>query len=333
MSQRFGFGLALIVGLAAAGCGQSEPGKLKVAFITNNPDEFWTYAERGCEKAARELDVEVIFRRPANATAQEQQDLVNQAMVRGVKGIAISPIDATNQAGFLNDVAGKVPLITQDSDLPAGSKRKCYLGTDNYGAGKAAGAMVKEVLPEGGYIVVCVGSLDAENARLRRQGVFDELAGTKDATGPQLGKYEVLDTLLDQASAEICRNKLDTFLTGYKHDPAKLCIVGLYAYNPPQAILALENAKYLGKSKIVAFDERKDTLDGIEKGHIQGTVVQQPFLFGYESVKILVALAKGEKPDVPADGVKPIPFEVIKKDGVEAFRKKLVELAKKQESA
>src|SRR5687767_13453179 len=146
MSHRSRFGSSYVVTalsvvflsgavLATAGCGKSEPGKLKVAFITNNPDEFWTYAERGCERAARELEVEVLFRRPPNGTAQEQQEQVNQVMIRGVQGIAISPIDAKNQAAFLNDIATKVPLITQDSDLPAGSKRACYLGTDNYGAG------------------------------------------------------------------------------------------------------------------------------------------------------------------------------------------------------
>jgi len=328
MSQRFGFGLLFVVALAAAGCGKSEPGKLKVAFITNNADEFWTYAERGCEKASRELNVEVVFRRPPTGTAQEQQEEVNQVMARGVKGIAISPIDAKNQGEFLNGIAGKVPLITQDSDLPAGSKRACYLGTDNYGAGRAAGVMVKEALPDGGFVVVCVGTLDAENARLRRQGVLDELAGTRDAAGPQLGKYVLADTLLDQGE-DNCKPKVDNFLVAFKEDPAKLCFVGLWAYNPPKILLSLKNAGLEGKAKIVAFDERNETLDGIEQGYIQGTVVQQPFAFGYESVKILVALAKGEKPDVPADGVKPIPFDVIKKDGVDGFRKKLAELAKK----
>jgi ribose transport system substrate-binding protein len=308
---------------------------MKVAFITNNADEFWTYAERGCEKAARELNVEVLVRKPQSATAQEQQEEVNRVMARGVKGIAISPIDAQNQAGFLNGVAAKVPLITQDSDLPAGGKRACYLGTDNYGAGKAAGVMVKEALPDGGFVVICVGTLDAENARLRRQGVLDELAGAKDAAGPQLGKYTLAETLLDRGE-DNCKPKVDNFLVEFKKegkDPTKLCFVGLWAYNPPKILLALKNAKLEGQAKIVAFDEREDTLQGIEQGFIQGTVVQQPFTFGYESVKILVALAKGEKPDVPADGVKPIPFDVIKKDGVDGFRKKLVELAKKQESA
>jgi len=339
MSFRFGLGssfaVAALVGvvLQASGCGKSEPGKTRVAFVSNNAHEFWTYAERGCEKAAGEFGVEVLFRRPPNGTPQEQQDQVKNLLVMGVKGIAVSPNDAANQAEFYNEVAEKISLITQDSDLPAGSKRLCYLGTDNYGAGKAVGRMVKEVLPDGGQVVVLVGSLDVQNAQLRRQGVLDELAGTKDAKGPQLGNYELLDTLTDGTSRSACKAKVDDFLVKYKGDHAKLCFVGLWAYNPPAALEALKNAKLEGKTKLVAFDEDKETLDGIEQGYIQGTVVQQPFEFGYQAVRILAGLAKGDKSVLPADGILPIPFDVIKKDGVDSFRKKIDALLKKPDGA
>jgi ribose transport system substrate-binding protein len=335
MSFRFGFGSSLVAVLLAgallpiSGCGKAEPGKIRVAFVSNNAHEFWTYAERGSEKAARDFDVEVLFRRPPNGTPQEQQDEVKNLLLKGVKGIAVSPNDAANQAEFYNDVAAKVSLITQDSDLPAGSKRLCYLGTDNYGAGKAVGQMVKEVLPEGGQVLVLVGSLDVLNAQLRRQGVLDELAGSKDARGPQLGKFELIDTFTDDTNRAICKTKVDNFLVKFKGDPAKLCIVGLWAYNPPAALEAVKNAKLEGKIKLVGFDEDRGTLDGIEQGFIQGTVVQQPFKFGYEAVRILAGLAKGDKSVLPEGGELPIPFKVIKKGDVQSFRTELDELLKK----
>jgi ABC-type sugar transport system substrate-binding protein len=55
--------LGLALGLLASGCGRGS-GKPKFAFLSNNVHGFWTYAQRGCEKAAKELDVEVEFRRP-----------------------------------------------------------------------------------------------------------------------------------------------------------------------------------------------------------------------------------------------------------------------------
>lgn len=44
--------------------------------------------------------------------------------------------------------------------------------------------------------------------------------------------------------------------------------------------------------KLVAFDEDEQTLQGIKDGHIHATVVQNPYLFGYESVRMLQHLAR-----------------------------------------
>ena len=37
---------------------------IKIAFVTNNPAAFWTIAQRGTEKAAKDFKVEVVFKRP-----------------------------------------------------------------------------------------------------------------------------------------------------------------------------------------------------------------------------------------------------------------------------
>jgi ribose transport system substrate-binding protein len=155
-------------------------GRIKVGFVSNNPAEFWTIAEAGTRKAARDLGVEVLFRRPKNPTAADQKQIIEDLLTQGVQAIAISVIDPANQKEFLNQVADKVPLITQDNDAPD-TRRKCYIGTDNYEAGTAVGKMVKEAMPEGGSVAIFVGQPDPLNARQRRQGVLDELAGKKDA--------------------------------------------------------------------------------------------------------------------------------------------------------
>lgn len=302
-----------------------DPGdRVSVAFVTNNPFEFWAIARKGTEKAEQELNIQVEFRMPAQGSATEQRQIIEDLLVQGVQGIAISPIDPQNQAEFLDEVALKVPLITQDSDLPAGSKRLCFLGTNNYEAGKAAGRLVKEALPEGGRVAIYVGSTDAQNAIDRRQGVLDELAGEEKAAGPDLGKYTLIDTYTDDSSQENCKRKVeDTLVAHAKENPESLCLVGLWAYNPPAMLAAVKDQGLAGNVKIVGFDENEETLQGIQDGHIAGTIVQQPFEFGYQAVKMLSRLAQGDKSVVPESGSLFIDYKVIKSDNVDEFRDEL----------
>jgi ribose transport system substrate-binding protein len=169
----------------AQGAAKEVPGDakgIKVAFVSNNDDEFWTIAEAGTRKAAAELGVNVLFRRPKQGSAAAQKEIIDDLLNSGVQAIAISVLEPENQGEYLNQIAEKIPLITQDNDAPK-SKRKCYIGTDNYEAGKAVGKLIKEVMPDGGKIGIFVGQPDPINARQRRQGVLDELAGEKDAKG------------------------------------------------------------------------------------------------------------------------------------------------------
>ncbi len=164
----------------AAGKGKGD----KVGFVSNNAAEFWTIAEAGTVEAAREFKVDVEFRRPQKGTAAEQKVLIDGLLNQEVKAIAVSVNDPKNQHDYLNEIAAKVPLITQDNDAPQ-SKRLCYIGTDNYEAGKAVGRLVKKALPDGGTIAIFVGRSEALNAQERTQGVLDELAGEKNAQGKE----------------------------------------------------------------------------------------------------------------------------------------------------
>ena len=127
------------------------------------------------EKAAEEFHLRCEFHRPARGTPEEQRSILENLLARGVQGVAISPVDAANQAAFFNDIAAKIPFIAADSDLPEGSKRLCYVGTNNVEAGRAAGRLVRQVLPDGGKVAIFVGRLDVQNAVERRRGVLEAL--------------------------------------------------------------------------------------------------------------------------------------------------------------
>src|SRR6266542_3498556 len=130
--------------LANASCNKTgEAKKTRIAFVTNNTSNFWTYARRGTEKAKAELpNVEIEFKINSETTAAGQQRIVDDLLAKGVDGIAISPVDPQNQTQLINRAAKQALVFTQDSDAPQ-SERACYIGTDNTAAGRQAGELVK----------------------------------------------------------------------------------------------------------------------------------------------------------------------------------------------
>ena len=148
---------------------------LKFAFISNNQGSFWEEARAGCLKAEAELGVGVDFQMPALQEAAEQNRIIESLLQKGeVKGMAISVVSPESQGELLARVAAQMPLVTHDSDAPS-SPRKVYLGTNNYAAGRALGKLVKARLPEGGKLMIFVGSVDARNAAERQRGLVEEL--------------------------------------------------------------------------------------------------------------------------------------------------------------
>jgi ribose transport system substrate-binding protein len=316
MSSRFIIpGLAVLLLLSLAGCKNQAGGKRhKLAFVTNNASDFWTIARKGTEKAAAELpNAEVEFRIDSDGTAAEQQRVVDDLLAKGVNGIAISPVDPVNQLQMLNRAAQQSLVVTQDSDAPS-SNRSCYIGTDNVGAGRQAGALVKEALPQGGKIMVFVGTLDAANAQQRYQGLKEALQGSN---------IQILDVRTDSTDRVRAKsNASDTLV----NQPDIAGLVGLWSYNGPAILGAVRDAGKIGKVKIIAFDEEDETLSGIKDGAIYATVVQQPFEFGYQSMKLMAKILDGDRSDIPAGKQIFVPTLAIKKAEVEEFAKKINQL-------
>ena len=66
-------------------------------------------------------------------------------------------------------------------------------------------------------------------------------------------------------------------------------------------LLALRDAKLAGKLTFVAFDSSETLNDGLQKGEVQGFVVQNPMNMGYLGVKNAVAAIKGQKVEARID--------------------------------
>lgn len=303
----------------AAGCGSSSQvpreadglRPLKVAFVTNNSADFWTIARRGVEKADEELeDVEAEFRLTSDGTAAEQQRIVDDLLTKGVDAIAISPVDPQNQVSLINAAAQRTLVFTQDSDAP-GSARALYIGTDNLAAGRQAGQLIREAIPEGGDVMLFVGKLDARNAQERVQGIREALAGSS---------IHILDVRTDDADGVRAKANAADTLVRY---PDIKGLVGLWSYNGPAILNAVREAGKVGRVRIIAFDEADETLAGIRDGAIHATVVQQPYEFGYQAIGLMARAARGDRSFIPESQQIIVPTLVVNRDNVEEFTRRI----------
>jgi ribose transport system substrate-binding protein len=295
---------------AGGGAGKN----LRLAFVTNNASDFWTIARKGTEKADGELgDLAVEFRIPSDGTAAEQKRVVDDLLAKGVDGIAISPVDPDNQTQLINDTAKQVLVVTQDSDAP-NSNRAFYVGTDNVAAGRQAGQIIKEALPQGGKIMLFVGKLDARNAAERAQGIRETLQGSN---------IEIIDIRTDDTDRVRAKSNVSDTLVRY---PDIAGLVGLWSYNGPAILNAVRESGKAGQVRIIAFDEEDETLAGVADGSIYATVVQQPYEFGYQAIKMMHTFLRGDKSGVPASKQVFVPTLVIKKEGVAEFQQKINQL-------
>ena len=104
---------------------------------------------------------------------------------------------------------------------PPDSDRACYIGTNNFDAGKQAGGLIKEVLPNGGKIMLFVGNLDAQNAK-------DRSAASSRCWTARTSRSSTSAPTTPTASAP--RPTSQDTLVKY---PDIACLVGLWSYNGP----------------------------------------------------------------------------------------------------
>ncbi|HEX5471813.1 MAG TPA: sugar-binding protein [Lacipirellulaceae bacterium] len=320
-----GITMALLI---TPGCNRGQNSGLtkatpSYAFITNGVADFWKYAEAGVNQAGRDLGVNVSVITPNSITDQTRK--IEDLLTRGTDGIAISPIDPDNQVETINMAAAKTNLIAADADAPR-SNRLMYIGMDNYRAGLVCGQTLRDAMPDGGTVMIFVGRLDQDNAKRRRQGFIDAMLGRKpdpdrhDPPGGELTsddkKIIILGTMTDQFDFAKAKANVEDTLTRY---PNIAGMVGLFEYNPPMIIEALDRLGKLGKVKVMAFDENFATLQGIKDGTIIATVVQNPYQYGYESIHVLNELHRGNKSVIPANKAVEFPARLIDKSNVDEF--------------
>ena len=146
--------MSVVVALAAVlacvpACGKKDSGKIKIGIVTNCTAEFWSICEAGANKAADTRTTTSNFssasRRRTSTPAcrcRSSRRGCKQG-VNGHRGQRDRPAGPDRRPQAHRQEA---PLITMDNDADQ-TGRLCYIGIDNYEAGKAVGRLVKKSLP------------------------------------------------------------------------------------------------------------------------------------------------------------------------------------------
>lgn len=305
-------GISLAVGLAVSVAYAAD--KKTLVFVTNGASDFWKAAEAGIKKAQKEMpNYTLELKYPEQASAAVQERLMDDLVASGVSGIMVSAVDPKTETDALDRIASKTLLLTTDSDAQQ-SKRVAYIGSSNILAGNQVGEELKKALPKGGKCMAYVGLPGAANAKERIQGIKDVIKGTK------IQIVDVRGDNMDQTAAK--RNAEDTLTA----NPDVNCMIGVYSYNVPEIYQALKESNALGKITVVGFDDDPITLGGIKDGSVFATVVQQPFEWGYEGMKDMAKILKGDKSFIPKNGQIIVPTKIVDKSNVDAYAKQLAKM-------
>jgi ribose transport system substrate-binding protein len=276
---------------------QQGPRHLKLGLVTWTQDPFWQPLLRGAQDYAdkSKVDLLIIKSEPSvDVQTQHIRDLLNS----GVDGIAISPNDASAQHDILVEAASKVPIVTFDKDAPD-SNRKRFVGIDNYAAGRICWSELSEAMPNGGPVLISVGSVTMQHGRLRRQGAIDELLDRgfdRNRAGDPIdgllkgSKFSIVYTATDGG---VPATAVESIAAGLRAHPEVKGIIGLFSYSAPAALVAIKQVGRSGEIKIVGFDASDETQAALEAGTIHASVIQDSYRCGYETIEVLANEARG----------------------------------------
>jgi ribose transport system substrate-binding protein len=268
-------------------------------------------AKVGAEDAARELGarhglrLKIDWRTPNEEDAQKQAEAVEQLVLAGVDGVAVSCSDANKLTDAINRaVQNGVPVATFDSDAPA-SKRFVTYGVDDQQCGEAVLKELAPLLGGQGVVAILAGNQNAPNLQKR-------VAGVKAAAAAFPG-LRIRDTFYHKETPQDAAAAVERAMQSYP-DITGWAMIGGWP-------LFTENALKWppGTVKAVSVDALPAQLNYLRSGHVQALLAQQCYQWGYRCVALLLDKVHFRK-DPPA--VKEVsPLERITRDNVEAYAK------------
>ncbi len=305
--------LVAAVVVTVIGCKQKSSGdpndaktaKYRIAVIPKGTTHvFWKSIHAGAIKAREEfkaagVDVEVIWKGPLKEDDRASQiKVVENFTTRGVSGIVLAPLDDVALRRPVKDAVNSgIPVVIIDSGLKSDDYTS-FVATHNYTGGQKGGRHLAKILGGKGKVIMLRYQEGSASTMNREQGFLDCL---KD----EYPDIEVVSAnQYGGATTESARQASDILLSQFRSPDGGMKIDGIFCPNESTAFSmlgALVDSGLAGKVKYVGFDSSERLVKGLQSGHIQGLVLQDPINMGYLGVKTLVQHLQGKKVEKQID--------------------------------
>src|SRR5687768_4713595 len=255
--------------------------------------------------AKHNVKIRVDWRTPNEEDAQKQAEAIEQLVLAGAAGIAVSCSDANKLTDAINSaVKNGVPVATFDSDAPA-SKRFVTFGVDDVKCGEQVMNELAKIMGGKGTVAILAGNQNAPNLQKRVQGV-------KNAAKAFPG-IKLLDTYYHKETPQDAAARVEQVMQSHP-DITGWAMVGGWP-------LFTDNALKWppGSVKCVSVDALPPQLAYLRSGHVQLLLAQQVYEWGYRSVEHLINKIHLKKNPTVLHDVSPL--VPVTKANVEEFAK------------
>jgi ribose transport system substrate-binding protein len=268
--------------LLNSACGRS--GKRTIGVVPKGSAHiFWQSVHAGAVKASREYNVDIQWNGPPQETDFNQQIQIVDSMInRGVSAIVLAPIDKKSMVGVVErSVAAKIPVVIFDSGIDT-DKFTSQVATDNYHAGELGADRIAKLLDGEGKIAMVMVQPGAASTMAREQGFKDRIAKVY----PQI---RIVDERYGWADFSKSLAVSENILTAHPD------VEAIFASNESSTVGAAQALKgRKSQCKLVGFDSSPQLLEDLKSGLIDSLVIQDPFKMGYESTKAAIEHLDGK---------------------------------------
>jgi ribose transport system substrate-binding protein len=278
--------------------GAPKSGKKTIAVIPKGVSHsFWQSVKAGADAAARDLDVNIIWKGPASETdIAGQINIVEDMINQNVDGIVLAPSHGDSLVPMVERAQKQgIPVTIFDSGIST-QNYLSYVSTDNRQGGVVAAKRLAEKLGGKGKAAILGVKKGSVSTDEREEGFRETIA--KEFPGITL----VPIIFYGEANAAKSLAVAEDLLTAHAD------LTGMFASNESStvgAVRAIRQRKLAGKATLVGFDATSDLVANVREGAIDSLVLQNPRKMGYEGVKTIVDKLAGKTPDRRMDtGVK-----------------------------
>jgi ribose transport system substrate-binding protein len=278
--------------------GAPKSGKKTIAVIPKGVSHsFWQSVKAGADAAARDLDVNIIWKGPASETdIAGQINIVEDMINQNVDGIVLAPSHGDSLVPMVERAQKQgIPVTIFDSGIST-QNYLSYVSTDNRQGGVVAAKRLAEKLGGKGKAAILGVKKGSVSTDEREEGFRETIA--KEFPGITL----VPIIFYGEANAAKSLAVAEDLLTSHAD------LTGMFASNESStvgAVRAIRQRKLAGKVTLVGFDATSDLVANVREGAIDSLVLQNPRKMGYEGVKTIVDKLAGKTPDRRMDtGVK-----------------------------